>query len=71
MCTLSGFAQNPAVQYEQDILIREYQLLNKLVPKNSTRNSCLTSCLLFHYESRVSSIVKDLLAGGTEVLYKP
>ena len=35
MGTLSGFAQNPAVQYEQDILIREYQLLNKLVPKNS------------------------------------
>jgi len=28
-------AQNPAVHYEQDVLIREYQLLNKLVPKNS------------------------------------
>jgi hypothetical protein len=28
-------AQNPAVHYEQDVLIREYQLLNKLIPKNS------------------------------------
>jgi hypothetical protein len=33
--TIEAAAQNPAVHYEQDVLIREYQLLNKLVPKNS------------------------------------